>query len=737
MRKLCYCLIAFISFFLFSLDVYAVRGDFVYEVQDVVMNDTSITFRGYAFIHRTQNYVTVYKRTTNGSETDDIVKSGGGQTTKIRIVNNSGKEIGKSYSKNQEDGYNFYYQMFQSTSNSSFGLDTYNNSSSNSCSNHGNIYYETPCYYEDIGFEIKFTIDEILNKFSSGEEISFEIAACNNDYGCTNYVPLKIASLTNNASSDIIKITEGEPNGNIKVVALDTIFQKINEQGKYFNNLAGPSQNDYYNIVRYKDNGYKDGFNANVKNAKDFLTNTKSPGKYVICINEQTYKNGCKSVDNDGYCTNCGGKIVTMYGSWISLIGNNSLIFDPDNPGNNNPNNPDDPGLTITVNETKKCERSSDAKKNISLSCNDSATLKSTCEELTVVVDGGSANVKIEQTGTISSIITPGSNNVTITDKNGNKSEGKIYSGSGFSFGVLYTNTIKWDYVGEYNQQLHELIKKEMINKIYSFDEYKERINFEELKIGTENNYSLANISLSKKCNFDESIKFHENGTLMDIKTDFYKTGLTVSCLFTFPSSIVNTDGVVNYDNIYDNPIITNKYYTPIGYSGKYGLEVIISGLNRIKESSAKTDSADKNNRPWTDSWTVNVGKSNSCYVNVYNLLPVTPTEGSFNYKTINFSYIYRPVDLGKPFPDRNPGINWYEWYSNDKNKDRLLNTYDKLQYSVILDNNTIENIQKYNKEQKGYFDWDTMYGPDNEKSNFIDEYFNVKRDNLPKEGDN
>lgn len=104
-------------------------------------------------------------------------------------------------------------------------------------------------------------------------------------------------------------------------------------------------------------------------------------------------------------------------------------------------------------------------------------------------------------------------------------------------------------------------------------------------------------------------------------------------------------------------------------------------------------------------------------------------------YKNGKYNFIYRPIDINNPFPNRNAGINWFDWYAISENVERLESAYDRLQYSVTLDNQTITQIKKYNKQQNsngGYFDWNTM---NNDKSSFVDDYFEIKRQNIV--GDN
>ena len=110
MKKIYFLTFTFILLFIFSTKVLADRGDLIYEVQNVVLNNDSITLSGYAFIHRTQNYVTVYKRTADGGETGTAIMTGGGQKVAIKISSRTKEKIFEYDCKN--DKYNFYYQMY-------------------------------------------------------------------------------------------------------------------------------------------------------------------------------------------------------------------------------------------------------------------------------------------------------------------------------------------------------------------------------------------------------------------------------------------------------------------------------------------------------------------------------------------------------------------------------------------------------------------------------------------------
>ena len=59
MKKISIFIVAFIFFFTLLDNVSAARGDLIYNVKSVNLSDNGITITGYAFIHRTKNYVTI------------------------------------------------------------------------------------------------------------------------------------------------------------------------------------------------------------------------------------------------------------------------------------------------------------------------------------------------------------------------------------------------------------------------------------------------------------------------------------------------------------------------------------------------------------------------------------------------------------------------------------------------------------------------------------------------------
>lgn len=321
-----------------------------------------------------------------------------------------------------------------------------------------------------------------------------------------------------------------------------------------------------------------------------------------------------------------------------------------------------------------------EVKNSIPAKCNETTNMESDCEMLTITTSTSLADVTIDQTATIANILTPTT----------------IYQGGGIKFGFVYYNTIKWSYadggrkLGDYKNEVPDIM-------------------YSKLK-GNENDFaSQINVSL----NF--------NGTLIDnsliqkkcTRTGNFNEGETVTtiCTIFLPNSSVELGtGKVEYNNSkYPNYGINNQYYTPLSYTGDYKVSATLSGLNALK--SNKDDGI--------EDWTMTFDDDDSCTVNVYNRL--------YEKDSTNYKFIYRPISINNPFPDRNAGVNWYEWYSKDSNKKRLQESYSKLQYQVALDNQTVAKIKDYNTNHN-YLEWDNI---ENGESDFIDTYFFTKRENL------
>ena len=673
-----------------------------YDVTNLNIRDEKITFTGWAFINCTQNY-TDYK----GNDSS-IVKSGGGQKIKIRAIDSNGNQVGSEKEVNgsivNNINYNFYCQQYyfqneksecEKAYNGTFPSSGWNNKCTDGVA-------ASQCLYQNVGFSITFNTSEW--NVEDGTQIRFQIAVTNRDYqnkynrSYSNWETLSLnkaikPDIKNNPNIEIVKNSSGE---SVKVIISEGIFRDIN--GNYVVETSDGTKGsctyvrkDYahckpyswsdavegevYKISSSTIGAFKNGYSASTINEFKILGNTTtySPGRYIVYV-EKGWRGERKRYPGSD-------KEMVLYASWVKPTGE----------------------FVIKVYNDKKCKPS---QPNIKASCNSSSSsFSSTCEELTVKTNDANdeikskANIKISQTGSITTILTPTN----------------TYAGGGFKFGIMYHNTISWSLVKQYKGTIED-ITKEMQAKLK--ENFVDGFGLKNVKFGNEqipDDY------------FKQNIKCQETGSFTNGNT------LTTMCIVYLPNSVVEEyTGKVTYKQG-DNLGLNNKYYTPIDWNSnkKYEIVATISGMDRLKESSVKADSKDKN-KVWTGTWeyTLNGSKDN-CDINLYPLYG-QPTGGKKNLK---YTFIYRPIDLNNPFPNRNPGMNWYDWYNIERNKERLESSYNREQYSITLDSQKTSEIKKYNKDELnkgGYFDWKTI---ENGQSSFVDKYFDKKRDNIV--GDN
>lgn len=632
----------------------------------------------------------------------------GGQKIKIRAIDSNGNQVGSEKEVNgsivNNINYNFYCQQYyfqteksecQKAYNGTFPSSGWNNRCTDGVAS-------SQCLYQNIGFSITFNTSEW--NVEDGTQIRFQIAVTNRDYqnkynrSYSNWETLSLnkavkPDIKNNPNIEIVKNSSGE---SVKVIISEGIFRDIN--GNYVVETSDGTKGscahvrkDYahcapyswsdavegevYKISSSTIGAFKNGYSASTINEFKILGNTTtySPGRYIVYV-EKGWRGERKRYPGSD-------KEMVLYASWVKPTGE----------------------FVIKVYNDKKCKPS---QPNIKASCNSSSSsFSSTCEELTVKTNDANdeikskANIKISQTGSITTILTPTN----------------TYAGGGFKFGIMYYNTISWSLVKQYKGTIED-ITKEMQAKLK--ENFVDGFGLKNVKFGNEqipDDY------------FKQNIKCQETGSFTNGNT------LTTMCIVYLPNSVVEEyTGKVTYKQG-DNLSLNNKYYTPIDWDSnkKYEIVATISGMDRLKESSVKADSKDKN-KVWTGTWeyTLNGSKDN-CDINLYPLYG-QPTGGKKNLK---YTFIYRPIDLNNPFPNRNPGMNWYDWYNIERNKERLESSYNREQYSITLDSQKTSEIKKYNKDELnkgGYFDWKTI---ENGQSSFIDKYFDKKRDNIV--GDN
>lgn len=314
-------------------------------------------------------------------------------------------------------------------------------------------------------------------------------------------------------------------------------------------------------------------------------------------------------------------------------------------------------------------------KKTSSAKCNESAKMENVKCLKTITKGKNRRDVKLDQTATLTNILTPT----------------KIYQGGGIKLGFMYYNTVEWSFSKDEDEKYGDdsEIRDSLKLKLKSTEKIKNDITVE-VSLKDENGYEIGKIgNIQKSC--ERTGEFNEGETV------------TTTCTFLLPESIVDLGtGKVTYKN---NPGqgINNEYYTPITYTGDLYLEATIKNVGVLNDVDG-----------WTDNWKLTYNGS-SCRVNVTSRL-YKPNQKN------EYAFIYRPIDLNNPFPNRNAGINWYDWYSIQSNKDRLKSSYSKKEYQVELDNQSVSKIKEYNKNNN-YLDWKDI-NEKTEKSAFINDYF-------------
>lgn len=313
--------------------------------------------------------------------------------------------------------------------------------------------------------------------------------------------------------------------------------------------------------------------------------------------------------------------------------------------------------------------------------CNSNTKIENNCNRKTITTENSVGEVEITQKMSLNNILTPDS----------------IYQGGGFKFGIVYQNTVSWDLIKlvvgsetEIEAEMQKKLKRDFtpLLTLNFTDEYNNSLG------------SLDSGTINRQCTSVGSFKRGDT--------------LTTTCTFFLPNAILdNYTGEVNYSiSSGTNYGINNKYYTPLNYAGNYYITATLTSLNRLTGLDGMTPNND---------WTVTLNDKDDCKINVYKRLYNIP-EGSNNNK-YSFAFIYRPINIMDPFPNRNPGINWFKWYSISNNRERLEESYKNIHYIATLDNISLQKIKNYNADQSnsgGYSDWNFDA---NGNSEFINEF--------------
>lgn len=685
-----YIFVAIIFFILMIGKVNAEVGELRYDVTDLKISpDGTINFKGWAFLHQTHNFVTVNKMDDDGNETNEILNitffdgtksTNGGQKIYIRAYyqNNNRKIIidkkeikgEKSIKSINEKTYNFYQQMYFNLNSKDEAEILYNKEThtfpngliwDNKCDTLNRNALGSNCYYEDIGFDISFDVHQ-GNWLNVPEEsdIYFEIAATNTDYQkktgnkFSPYEPLYVRKgvFEGNSENDYIQIDTTSFSNQVKFIATTAWVSEEDlkkENGKEVKECIGATDKTYDIVQKSNTIGFKNGYLGTEKNS--FPSNTYGPGRFLINTD------GIKGYEDDrGICPPGNKDVKAAWASWVKPAG--------------------DLKFKIKVKNDKKCAVSGPAS-NKTMNCNEWKDLSSNCDKLTVRSGNSSAIVKISQTGYISNIF---KSTLVNTDS---KYDASSYDGGWFKYGIIYYNVVSWDIVKLYQGNAND-INMEMQKKILSLRNFEENIKLS--LFGLEDISSLVKIC-------SESGKFTKGNKLI------------TTCTFFLPDSIVDNTGKVSYSEDVNNSSINSRYYIPLKEK-EHQVSVTVDGLSRLKD--IRNDSKDKS-KSWFGTWKI----SNTCKLKVINRFyePSGDNDTDSNGK-LKYKFIYRPIDLSNPFPNRFPGVNWYTWYIVERNKDKktLEDSYKKLEYYTKLDNKTISEIKSYNKDNDYFGEVDSNF---------------------------
>ena len=672
-------ILIFTIIFIFGVSsVKAMCGDLVYDVLNMKITDKNIKINGWAFIHKTQNG---YRRKNNKADTESSTN----QKIKINLCNQD-KSIcyfGDTEGIIDGNGYNFDNVM---------GYTTIKD---------GKEYREMNYTYQNIGFDVTFEVEKIRNKFNKeGEQnLYFTIAVTNDDYTerkCSGTdVFNKITNPSRYLKNDkywveekmkiLDEVISGNTNNeNIEIRATGTdkilytgwhtgtndtrigwgqIYQSQKDENSKKVKIDPPNNTNSENPGQYiikarrtKDTYYSTGeayyyytcanYNEKGKYDDGYLNVIEYENGYTFSANGYS-ANKISTNATDGFQTSCSD-------TWIEAKKNISYakVYG-------------ETTLKIKVKSDKKCEVS-EPTHDKEMKCNNWTNLSSTCKELTVRNGNSSATVKIVQNGYISNIF---KSNLVNNDKDYDASS---YDGGWFKYGIIYYNEVSWE-SPNLSQDNEKKIEEAMKYRLKTMEIFTENLNL------TIN--GLDGSRLIKKCT--ESGEFKNGKKLVTV------------CTFFLPDiDAISSTGKVSYKESDDNDNINNKYYIPFNEK-EHSVSVILTGLSRLSENKAKKDSKDKN-KSWFGTWEIDTG----CKLKVINRLYNPPGEEGGDGK-LKYKFIYRPIDLSNPFPNRFPGVNWYSWYivENNKGKKTLEDSYKKLEYSAELNNATISKIKNYNKE--------------------------------------
>ena len=638
------------SFFAFSNTVFA-KGELVYDITNLSVSDNYITFKGWAEINDYNNT--------------------GGQNVTIKIYamkkgdNNTNNWIAADLTYHGDYNEALYNAncIKKPVTQGGGCLEPYND-----WPHECNGKDDSGCVYDNVGFEAKFELKKLFDKYGSNTDITFKIVVKHDSVGERSS---NIGVYEGNANLENNGIYNGK-DYNVKLSDLSTEAKVVVTVGRVRSNQQGAFAQGSAFYWKYGVSYTIDGRGVSTNNM------IKNLSMYKMKYSAPTNAN-CKTIfvgNNHGYANRGNNCVGWAYATWVQVTGSTSIrLEEVENPQI----------CEVNVNKSLQCEN---------------GTFDSECKEtinaktITMGGEGGcgggtatvKANVIIKQKGSLEFFL----------DK------GPIYSGGGFKYSLIYNNEVTWDYaengkkgcpqvvVGYWDEQSQSCAKKIVKSSECDSDAEYDAI----IKQGMAQKYNgLKNSSAVVSMPDSNNIKAptdNDTGTwscTADNVTSWApNTTLKASCKFTLYDAFIDkqTSNVV-YGNYEGDKYIPkgSMYFTPIKYpSGQFPVKATFSGLSSI------------NSMRW-------------------NAIYECGIECQQKLVEDKYLYYFRPISLSEPFPNnRTPGSNWIDWIKDEENKKRLLNTYttsNNLEYTVNLTNTDIANIKKYNEEKnfggKGYLD--------------------------------
>ena len=645
MKKMYLIIFMISSFFLFSNKVSA-RGELVYDITNLSVSESNITFEGWAELNAYNNV--------------------GGSTTTIKIYALKDGDRNEANWLSATIKYNGKYNKALYEANcvrNADGVcaDPYSGGQHKCDPN--NIL--SGCLYENVGFTASFSLEDLFKKFG-GNNITFKIKLIHNS-GHKAEADLGVYKGNSNLENG------GIFNGNkynIRLSNLSSSAKVVVDYGRVLSGINGTfahggtfywSMGAVYDVVgRGKSNS------SRVPGLTMYGLKYKSDNGNA-CNNNNEYSG--KAIPGSS-CTGWG------YATWVQVTGKITMNLEK----------VEDPLVCeVNVNKNLQCENGS-----FDSNCKETINAKT----ITIGGEGGcgggtatvKANVIIKQKGSLEFSL----------DK------GPIYSGGGFKYSLIYNNEVTWDYaengkkgcpqvvVGYWDEQSQSCAKKIVKSSDCDSDaEYDAIIKqgMAQKYNGLKNSSAIVSMPDSNNINAPND---NDTGTWSctanNVTSWEPNTTLKASCTFTLYDAFIDkqTSNVV-YGNYEGDKYIPkgSMYFTPIKYpSGQFPIKATFSGLSSI------------NSMKWNATYECGIECQQKLVEDkyLYYFRPISLSEPFPNNRTPGSNW-----------------IDWINDEDNKQRLLNTYATSNNLEYTVNLTNTDIANIKKYNEEKnfegKGYLD--------------------------------